>query len=85
MFQYRPVFVTIVKLSAAMSIFIASLFNLLLTGFLSFLILRFLYRRLRPKWDELNAWIAEGNSLISEVVSRGSYFFLICLFLLLAL
>lgn len=68
-----------------MPMLMSQVFSLLVAGFICWQIMRHLYRHLLPKWQELQEWIADGNSLITEVVSRGSYFFLFCLFVLLAL
>ena len=57
------------------------LFPILPLAFLAWL----LGRHLHARWDELMEWVASGNSVITELLSRGSYFFLFLLFVSLAL
>lgn len=58
---------------------------LLISISIPILLLVLVGRRAFLKWEELKQWIGNGNSLITEFVSRGSYFFLFLLFASLAL
>lgn len=66
--------ITVVGVLVVAPMLFLVLFPILLWAYLAGLLGQHFYSR----WVELMEWVASGNSVITELISRGRYFYLTC-------